>query len=324
MQPQLRASLRGRLSPATRERTRILRRAARDLLETRRVEPPAERFPVGLEEIRHALASLGIVAGDTLLVHSSGTALFRGATTPPAEPVGSVVDYSRAVIELLLSLVGPEGTLLMPTDSISGIFTFSRQGDIFDSTRAPSRRGWITELFRQRTDVLRSVHPWYNVTACGRLAQDLLADDELSTPYAMDAHSPWTKLNDVDGKILFLGVGLEANSSLHQLEYLHPDEFPHPVFYDKPLPIRYRRRGGEVGTIDVMPHAIYLQLPGWRLFCDYLDDRHGLYERRLLGADAPAVMVRPRVQYDALLTERDSGVTWYDVQYWDSYRAEAV
>ena len=90
---------------------------------------------------------------------------------------------------------------------------------VFDLRRTPSNVGVIPETFRTMPGVLRSLHPTHSVCASGPLAGELAAGHELDvTP--VGPHSPFRKLAEAGGSILFLGCGLRPNTSMHGVEEL--------------------------------------------------------------------------------------------------------
>jgi aminoglycoside 3-N-acetyltransferase len=130
-----------------------------------------------------------------VLMHSSLSAL------------GEVEGGADAVIDALLEVLGEQGTLAMPTMS-SG--TFHR-----DTT--PSNVGRITEVFRRRPGVARSLHPTHSVAARGPQAAYLLANHEQS-PTAVGPDTPFGRLVALEGKVLLLGVDQDRNTLLHSAE----------------------------------------------------------------------------------------------------------
>jgi len=103
-------------------------------------------------EIKSALSALGVRPGELALVHSSLKAF------------GRVENGADTVIDALLEVLGPEGTLVLPT------FTLSFQPlekIIFDTVNSKSEVGIITEVFRRRPGVLRSTHLVHSVAASG-------------------------------------------------------------------------------------------------------------------------------------------------------------
>ena len=294
------------------ERLRIVRRAADDL---RRTFATPQGKPVGIEDLRAAVDQLDLSDGSVLLVQSSMTNLIGGGDGASSGP-GSALRYARQVLDLLLERVGERGTLLMPTQSISGYLGFSHRGEVFDYETMPSRWGLLSELFRRLPGTVRSIHPHYNISARGPLARDLIEGHGLSEPYTMDAHTPWYRLKDVGGKVLLLGLDFDVNSAIHVVEYVHPLEYPRPLYYDKPFPYRTRTWDGEVRTMQVALHAI--PLPDWALprFCgEYLQSKHSLYSIQELGR-TKLIFYDADAQYRALYAEMQDGVCWYDAQYW--------
>jgi hypothetical protein len=237
-------------------------------------------------------------------------------------------EYGAAILSLLLDLVGDEGTLSMSTDFQRPKGWLKRlvvgaplAEDIFVPAKSPSRRGVVSELFRQLPGSRRSVHPYYNVTARGPRAEELVGEHHLSTPYVQDRRSPWFKLTEMGACVALLGRTFEINSPIHLVEYLHPHEFPRPIFMDRPVTMYWEGGSGTRHLIDVLLHST--GTPGSTLFVPeslfkfsaYLQERHGLYRVRDFRGGAQVVSYDARAQYDAYLSEMRAGITWYDPQF---------
>lgn len=153
------------------------------------------------------LKKLGIKEDDTILMHSSLSSL------------GYVEGGADTVIDTLLSVLS-EGTLLVPTLSYEMV---TDENPIFSIKDTPSCVGKISETFRKREKVIRSMHPTHSVCGCGRYAAEILSKHaDTSTP--VGANSPFALLPKYDGKILMLGCGLKPNTSMHGVEELiRPD-----------------------------------------------------------------------------------------------------
>jgi aminoglycoside 3-N-acetyltransferase len=166
------------------------------------------------------LAAIGVRPGMALIVHSS---LSR---------IGWVVSGAEAVIWALMDVLGPQGTLVMPTFSgeLTDPATWTNpavpetwhdriRAHIlpFDPARTPTRNmGQISELFRTWPGVHRSQHPVLSLAAWGRHASALVSDHPLA--WALGDDSPMGRFYDCDGWILLIGVGYDRNSSLHLAE----------------------------------------------------------------------------------------------------------
>lgn len=166
------------------------------------------------------LKSSGIQLGDVVLVHSS------------LSKIGYVEGGADTFIDALIECIGSNGTLLMPTAPTSGYqLNYIQENKLFDVLNTPSKTGIITETFRKRNGVIRSLHPTEPVAAYGPLAFELTKDHlNQLTPY--NQNSPFYKITEHQGKILYVGVTLDnAGTNLHTLE--DAVEFKFPVYHDE-------------------------------------------------------------------------------------------
>lgn len=130
--------------------------------------------------------------------------------------MGHVPDGPETVIRGLLEALDPQGTLLMPALSYAHVHA---NQPVFDAATTPSCVGAIPESFRKRPGTLRSGSPTHSVCGVGPAAADIVGDHHLdSTPCG--GHSPFRKLRDLKGQVLFLGCGMQPNTSMHGIEEL--------------------------------------------------------------------------------------------------------
>src|SRR5262245_40387706 len=139
----LKSVLRQHLSPENFERARRIRQWLMKPLNSNRSHNPAASAPptlsaptapVTISQMREALDQAGVKRGDVVLVHSSANTLIKSGSPEcrdDATPTG-VVQYSAAVIDMLLDHLGPNGTLFMPTEGMGDVQEFSRNGKVFD------------------------------------------------------------------------------------------------------------------------------------------------------------------------------------------------
>lgn len=152
--------------------------AARNLLRLRPVLVAAD--------IRAALRRAGVRRGSILTVHAS---LSR---------FGYVVGGAGTLVDAILGVLGPGGTLVMPTHSNSVLGT-----PPYDPRTSPSNTGTVTEYFRLLPGVVRSAHPTHSVAACGPRAAELVAAHRPDrTP--LDRNGFWGRLCDLGGDVLLL------------------------------------------------------------------------------------------------------------------------
>jgi len=146
------------------------------------------------------LNALGVLPGDTVLVHSSYKSL------------GPVAGGIETVVRGFLEALGKEGTLLVPTLSWA-----LRPPEVFDVRTTPVNIGAIPEYFRNRAGTSRSLHPTHSVCGIGRCTDEFLGDHALDfTPCG--PHSPFNKLTRLGGKIVMLGCSLRPNTTMHAIE----------------------------------------------------------------------------------------------------------
>ncbi len=147
---------------------------------------------------------LGINDGDTVLMHSSLKSMGEPELTP------------KDVIDGLMAAVG-SGTLVLPTLSYCYC---NKDNRVFDYYKTPSNVGAIPEYFRTSVSgVRRSLCPTHSCAALGRDAEYITCSQQDDTT-PCGANSPFRKVMELNGKILFLGCGNNCNTSMHAVEEL--------------------------------------------------------------------------------------------------------
>ncbi len=177
-------------------------------------------LPATESSLQQDFEALGLKTGMTIIAHSSLSQL------------GWVVGGAAAVLLALESVLGLEGTLVMP--AFSGNNTepsyweappvpeewwpiIRAEAPPFMPDLTPTRMmGAIAETFRIQNGSIRSHHPAVSFVAKGPKAPAIIADHPLH--YPLGEHSPLAKLYDLDASILLLGVDHSNNTSLHLSE----------------------------------------------------------------------------------------------------------
>jgi aminoglycoside 3-N-acetyltransferase len=171
------------------------------------------------------LRALGLQAGMVVIVHSS------------LSSIGWVNGGSVTVVQALLDVITPDGTLIMPAHS--GEYSDPSHWQhpsvpeawwqiirdtmpAFDPRFTPTRgMGRIAETFRTWPHALRSLHPQDSFAAWGRQAEFITAKHALEN--GLGDQSPLARIYDLDGYVLLLGVPHANNTSFHLGEYRAPD-----------------------------------------------------------------------------------------------------
>ena len=94
--------------------------------------------------------------------------------------------------------------------------------------------GVITEIFRQKPGVVRSVNPAHPILAWGPAAPWLIADHE-HTMYSCGKGSPFEKLVHVQAKALLFDVSLRSMTFFHYVEDLFQDTVPVNLYEEMPV-----------------------------------------------------------------------------------------
>ncbi|MFQ6024103.1 MAG: AAC(3) family N-acetyltransferase [Acidiferrobacterales bacterium] len=156
---------------------------------------------------------------DVLMVHSSFDSFLPMYN-------GNVLE----LLDMLLQLCDKQRTLAMPAFFLGGDdyekIKYYRKHPVFDARRCPSEMGLLTDVFRRKKGVYRSLHPSHSICAYGPLADKLTSTHHLSntnfgegTPFDVMAKC----------KTIILGLGtlyFRVLTQVHAADDLLGDRFP--------------------------------------------------------------------------------------------------
>lgn len=152
-------------------------------------------------DLMNQLEQMGIRRDGTLLMHSSMKA------------IGEVDGGADTVLDALSEYM-KDGLLVIPTHTWR---TINRDNPRYHVLESETCIGVLTEMFRKRPGVIRSLHPTHSVAALGKDAESFIAGDERwDTPCARG--SVWGKLLDRKAQIILVGVDLRRNTFIHGIE----------------------------------------------------------------------------------------------------------
>lgn len=178
------------------------------------------------------LRTLGVRSGDVLIMHSSYKSL------------GFVAGGPQGVVQALLDVLGPDGTLVVPAHNPENTDPetwqhpsvpedwwkpIRHEAPGFDPERTPASRwmGRLAELVRTWPGALRSNHPQFSFAALGARSAEIVAGHRLDD--GLGEESPLGAVYRLDGKVLLLGCGHDSNTSLHLSEWRQENPPRHEI-----------------------------------------------------------------------------------------------
>ena len=148
------------------------------------------------------LAKMNIDPKATLMVHISYKA------------IGDVEGRGDTVLDALAEYMQP-GLLVLPSHTWGNVNV--KNNPVMDIIHTPSCVGVLTELFRKRDGVHRSLHPTHSLAALGVEAESFVSGEEhIETPCGKGG--VYYKLWERNAQILLIGVNFARNTFIHGIE----------------------------------------------------------------------------------------------------------
>ncbi|OHE82711.1 MAG: hypothetical protein A2107_09125 [Verrucomicrobia bacterium GWF2_62_7] len=220
------------------------------------------------QTLNRVLRELGVRRGATLLLHSRLFALGPLIETP-------VANIPDAIIDCFMKLLGPYGTLVLPTY----FYEYAREQQPFNCHgRQVSREmGALAVAALERSQARRSAHPVFNLPALGYHAAKLAGKQGRT---AFGTESAWDMLTRLDARMLFFGVlPAEAMTYIHYIE--HHFGVPHAYHKMFLVPVNYGRRQRASSTTAFVRHRDFAVTYRLVRFMEYLAGCGALRRRRL-------------------------------------------
>ncbi len=171
------------------------------------------------EDLATALRAAGLSDGDIVYLSTQlyGIGLLRDVSTRG--------QYVEAVYSAILSVIGPRGTLVVPT------FTqqVGRFGVPFILEETESLTGIFGEYIRMRSDSIRSLHPVFSVSSIGRCAGEICND---VSPVAFGVDSAFDRMVSMGAKAVCMGFDYYSGH-ITSLMHLVETAFAVPYYYNK-------------------------------------------------------------------------------------------
>lgn len=153
------------------------------------------------EVLLSQLESLGIDPAGTLMVQLSYKA------------IGEVEGRGDTVLDVLAEYM-KSGLLVLASHTWSNV---NESNPVMDVLYTPSCVGVLTEIFRKRQGVCRTLHPTHALAALGKEAEAFAAGEEqITTPCGKGG--AYYKLWQRQAQILLIGVNFTRNTYIHGIE----------------------------------------------------------------------------------------------------------
>lgn len=153
------------------------------------------------QDLLNAIKEMGLQSTDTVLIHSS------------MKSIGTVEGGADTVLDVFMEYLS-DGLLILPTHTWANM---SETHHVYDPDQEPSCVGLLTNLFRKREGVHRSLHPTHSLAAFGKDSIEFLkGEDDITTPCSPTGC--YNRLRERNAKILLLGVNHSRNTYLHCVE----------------------------------------------------------------------------------------------------------
>ena len=256
-------------------------------------------FSYGTQELIGGLRKLGIAPGDSVMLHSAFEQRrgFRGS-----------IDE---LITVFLEAVGKNGNLLMvsmPYRSSSLQYMSKRKA--FDVGRTPSAAGLVSEFFRRRSGVVRSLNPSHPILACGPRADWFVSGHEQCL-YPCGPGSPFDKLLQSGGKVAFFNVTFDVFTFFHFLEHSIQAQLAFPLYHPEIFDVSVIDRNGQRHSVKT---AVFSRETIARRRFEVLDawlNRHKLIKRVRVGSSV-LLMVELRAVVAAVEQMTKQGLYFHD------------
>ena len=282
------------LPPGARQKLRDIKLRYEGNLRTKaKADAIARHGYFNVKQLREALKKEGIKKGGILFVQSSMNRFYNFK--------GTAID----VLSLLEEIVGPEGTLAMPS------FPLSPDGSprFFDVRKTPAQTGLLCELFRRRPGVIRSLHPSQSTCAIGPMAKELLSEHHLS-PYVCGDKSPLAKIAKYGGQILGLGLPPGYTTFFHVVEDIDPEKFPRPIHAKKTVDFTVIDEDGQKLSVSVCPRNPKVAAT---MNIERMSQHLSEQAQRVFSIyGVPAYFIDAKLLLKELCSLRDKGITLYD------------
>ena len=191
------------------------------------------------EDLLSDLHNMGLKSTDAIMIHSS------------MKSIGAVEGEADTVVDAFMEYFA-EGLFMTPAHTWAQM---SERYSLFDPESEPACVGIIPNIFRKREGVVRSLHPTHSIAAYGPQAEAYIKGEENVTTPCMPGGC-WSRLKDIDAKILMIGCTHTRNTFIHAVEELL--DVPERLT-EKPVDFQIKMPDGAIKEVAVHRHYNRIQ-----------------------------------------------------------------
>lgn len=153
------------------------------------------------QDLLKNLETIGVEPTGTLMVHLS------------YKSIGEVDGRGDTVLDALIEYMN-KGLLVLASHTWDNVGV---KNPVMDVLYTPSCVGVLTEMFRKRPNVLRTLHPTHSLAVLGMGAAEFVSGEEhIGTPCG--ENGAYYKLWQRNAQILLIGVNFTRNTYIHGIE----------------------------------------------------------------------------------------------------------
>lgn len=214
--------------------------------------------------------------------------------------------------DVLLATVGPAGHVLMVSLPYrSSSLAYLQRGRQFDVRKTPSMMGLVSEFFRRRPGVVRSLHPTHPILVFGPKADWFVADHP-NCVHPCGPNTPFDRVLQANGKALFFNVPLDTFTFFHYLEHIVAPFLPFPVYTDELFEVPVIDADGNKRTVRTHVYAENtIRRRRFPILEEALRSRGHVRSARVGASELLAVDVRDAVE--TVLAMHRAGRYFYDM-----------
>lgn len=191
------------------------------------------------KEVVCIMKNMGMKKGSIVCIHASMKEFYN------------YTDDANTLIEEILKVLTPEGTLMMPAfPDPKKLFD---DNYIFDLEKDKTKAGYLAETFRIYPGVKRSINNQHSVCAIGKEAEWLIKDHQHCIN-CWDENSPWYRMTRKNAIVFTLGLpSWYIGTFDHCVEGILYKEHPYwNSFFNLQHTFKYRDKNGNIGKYSCL------------------------------------------------------------------------